>query len=186
MINHFVIMSCILSIDYKWLSLQGVFVSSLYSLSSFLSEFVRFKCLLMEQGEILSESQSAFAQFANNSKRIFNSFEIFHEKLIFSVLFPIFIMVMMMILFCLTNCKLKMIPRTKIVCMSVITFWFLQPDVCKVLFASLSCMQIADEQRLMLDLEVVCWVGNHHFLVRHVTLPAIAVYVVLIPCFISY
>jgi len=102
------------------------------------------------------------------------------------VLFPIFIVLMMMILFCITECKLKMIPRAKIICMCVITFWFLQPDICKVLFASLSCIEIDDELRLMYDLEVKCWEGNHLWLVRHVTIPAIAFYVVLIPSFIAF
>jgi len=140
----------------------------------------------MEQGELLAQPQGTLTQLANNYKKLFNSFEIFHKNVIFSVLFPIFVVLMMMILYCITECKLKMIPRTKIICMSVITFWFLQPDICKVLFASLSCVPIDNELRLMYDLEVVCWEGNHLWLVRYVTIPAIVVYVVLIPSFIAF
>jgi len=52
MINHFVVVTSILSIQYNWVSVLITITDGLHTLSAFLSEFIKFKCLLQSSTQI--------------------------------------------------------------------------------------------------------------------------------------
>jgi len=104
-----------------------------------------------------------------------DAFEMFHKNLILNVVFPLFVIVLiitiMLVLKTCMQCRKSLVlsginvAREKVICISVVTFWFLQPDICKVLFASLACIDVQGEKRLMYDIDIICWQGKHQLLV---------------------
>jgi hypothetical protein len=95
-----------------------------------------------------------------------DAFEMFHKNLILNVVFPLLIITIMLVLKTCMQCRKSLVlAREKVICISVVTFWFLQPDICKVLFASLACIDVQGEKRLMYDIDIICWQGKHQLLV---------------------
>jgi hypothetical protein len=106
-------------------------------MATYMSNFIEFKCVLIKvfgkniEDLILDESKS-------EAELLYN-FEEFYKNLILCLFFPIMVNMVMIILYCLTSFKFVMIPRAKVISIIVISFWFLQPDICRMLFASISC-----------------------------------------------
>ena len=111
MINHFIFMSSILSINYEWISLIKAFLGYMHEICMFFSEFIRFRCIIKV--------------FMQKRKLDITTFEEFHRNTVLTVLFPLFIIFIMVFLNCLFECKLTFIHKTRFICISIITFWFL-------------------------------------------------------------
>ena len=67
------------------------------------------------------------------------NFEEFYKNLILCLAFPIMVNIVMILLYSMATLKFVMISRAKVISIFVISFWFLQPDICRMLFASISC-----------------------------------------------
>jgi len=57
------------------------------------------------------------------------------------------------------------------------------PVIVHKLIASLACRDIEGETRLLYDLDIVCWVGDHVNIVMFCTIPGIIIYIIVIPLF---
>ena len=76
--------------------------------------------------------------------------------------------------------------KDKMVGITVVTFWLLHPDIAHVVFASLSCIDRAGESRLLRDLDVACWQGQHRLLVGLVSIPSILFWVIGLPSYFFF
>ena len=63
MINHFIVVTSILSIEYKWVAVQKTIIEALHKLSAFMSEYIKLKCLLQssDQMEAYVEKKAGIA-----------------------------------------------------------------------------------------------------------------------------
>ena len=88
------------------------------------------------------------------------SFEEFLKNLLLSLVFPfivVFLMVLWRVLILWIRTRKFVIYKTQIINLAGISFWLLQPEVCKVLFASFACIDVEGEQRMLADLDIKCW-----------------------------
>lgn len=85
--------------------------------------------------------------------------------MIFTVLFPFLLLIWVIIVVVVQGViypKGPQILKDKIMSVTVITFWILQPDVARELFKAFTCVKnngFSDEEpsRLYHDLEIICW-----------------------------
>ena len=121
----------------------------------------------------------------------------FFRDLLFAVFSPILMIALLFLLTTISRCLQRTCKRPgtnfaennnkgkdKIVCISVVSFWLFQPDICHILFASLSCTTIQGQPRLLNDLDIVCWKGNHQTFINFVTIPGVLVYVIILPAYL--
>ena len=111
--------------------------------------------------------------------------ENFFRELLFAVASPLLMIALLQLLLTLSSCfKGKFIlEKDKLVCITVVTLWLFQPDICHILFASFSCIEIEGKQRLLSDLDIVCWEGNHQIFFNYITIPGLVIYVLALPAF---
>ena len=63
----------------------------------------------------------------------------------------------------------------------IVVTWLSINDVYRVIFQSVACV----DNRLMQDLEVICWEGTHLIIVLAVTLPSVLAFVIIGPLTIA-
>lgn len=57
------------------------------------------------------------------------------------------------------------------------------PEIWKLLFDSLTCIEVDGSNRLLVDLEIICWEGEHISTIIFMTVPGILIYVIVIPVY---
>ena len=99
----------------------------------------------------------------------------FYKQMIFAAFFP-----MVTVLSMFTMSQIIQILRGQcyiktdiIKCYSLVSFWIFQPEICRVLFLSITCKEYEGKMRLMDDLDIICWEGTHSTMVSLVTIPAL-------------
>ena len=114
--------------------------------------------------------------------------ENFFRELLFAVASPLLMIALLQLLLTLSSCfKGKFVlEKDKLVCITVVTLWLFQPDICHILFASFSCIEIEGKQRLLSDLDIVCWEGNHQIFFNCIIIPGLIIYVLALPAFFCY
>jgi len=80
--------------------------------------------------------------------------------------------------------------------MIVMTLWLIYPDLCHVIFSSMSCINPSDGKknatpfentsRMYRDLDVICWSGHHLYYFVYVTVPGIILWVIGLPMVFYY
>jgi len=110
-------------------------------------------------------------------------------NLLLNIFFP-FVVIFIMIIFSMIlrtvrkeGCKFQLADVANI---TYITLWFLQCEICKVLFSSIACTEVEGEQRLLSNLDIVCWEGWHQYIVTYITIPGILFYVFAFPGFMIW
>ena len=85
----------------------------------------------------------------------------FYREVLIGILSPFCLMFMMQLLVTMRLfCKgVFFIDRDKLSCTFNIIVWFLMPEIWKLLFDSLTCFKIDGSNRLLADLEIICWEG---------------------------
>lgn len=148
-VNHCVLMSAVSDIKYNWSNTVDSMIDYQREVVSYLSKFATFNCLI-------NGTTETDPSLPNTS---------FYNSLLFSVTAPIYFIIWFSLLFILYTI-FKGAPtnlREKWVCMVVVTLWCFHPDVCHMIFATFSCIDVDQTgvSRLFYDLEVACYQGDH-------------------------
>ena len=172
LINHCVIMAAISDIKYYWSPTLSAVVNVQTLLVSLLSRFINFDCILNGTTDLSADNSDSF-----------------YRHLVFTILLPPLSIIGFTVLFGLYQiCRAsKHSLGDQFICMTVVTYWLLLPQICHAVFKSISCVEMGDgESRLSSDMEIVCWEGTHRQIVNLVSLPASVFYLILIPIFFLY
>lgn len=70
--------------------------------------------------------------------------------------------------------------------MIIMLLWLIYPDICHVIFSSLSCIEKEGVQRLYRDLETICWKTEHLRFIMFITVPGLIFWVIGLPAFLFY
>ena len=86
--------------------------------------------------------------------------------------------------------------KHKAVGMIIMTLWLIYPDICHVIFSSLSCINpaagskeptpIEAVSRLYRDLATECWEGDHLYYIIYITIPGLIFWVIGLPAGLYY
>jgi len=66
----------------------------------------------------------------------------------------------------------------------IIASWLFQPDIARAIFASFSCTKIDGEYRLIGQLDIKCFEGEHKWMIIFVAVPGLLVWIVGFPIFL--
>jgi len=138
-----------------------------------LSKFNQFNCLLNGTTDLLTPRADDF-----------------NNMLLFTVLSPIVFIIWFSIIIYFARCiRGASHTITKLWWnMVIVTFWLTHPDICHYVFASFACINVDDsgKSRLFYDLEVVCWEGNHQWMINVLCIPSIIVFIIGMPAFFAW
>ena len=76
--------------------------------------------------------------------------------------------------------------KEKAICMIIMILWLIYPDICHVMFSSISCIEKEGVYRLYRDLEVICWEKEHLKFFSYNTLPGFLLWVIGLPLTLFY
>ena len=99
--------------------------------------------------------------------------------------FPVLLMLCCQVFWALHHkiLKIKTKPWNKIVSTVVILLFLVHPNIVQYMFSNFKCIDIDGENRIIDDLEVVCWNTTHKIISYFIALPCIIVWGLGIPFF---
>jgi hypothetical protein len=102
----------------------------------------------------------------------------------FDLCFPVLITAFFILIRGLANILKSGSPNIQpkmIISVGFITFWFFQCEIVNDLFGTLACVDVKGKKRLLDDLNIICWEGDHMLMVNYLTIPGIIVYIFVMP-----
>ena len=67
--------------------------------------------------------------------------------------------------------------------MMVMLLWITYPDICHIIFTSLSCAKKEGANRLVKNLDTICWEAEHLKFIALISIPGIFIWVIGVPLF---
>eukprot|EP00347_Sterkiella_histriomuscorum_P009503 403340963 len=175
MTNHLQLILLTASFNFDWPQMVLDFFSAVKPVAQVSQQIFSFDCFI--DGRSQDQKQS--------SKSDEGSFRIFYQKLIMMAVFPVLLMLCCQVFWALHHkiLKIKTKPWNKIVSTVVILLFLVHPNIVQYMFSNFKCIDIDGENRIIDDLEVVCWNTTHKILSYFIALPCIIVWGLGIPFF---
>ncbi|CDW91326.1 UNKNOWN [Stylonychia lemnae] len=169
LLNHFQLLLMTTSFDFQWSQQIFSFFSTSKQLATQSTQILSFDCFLdTREGN----------QSSQNSK-------MFYQKLIIIALLPFLLAIACTLIWYIYKqiMRNQVLIASKIMSSLVIILFLVHPSLVTFSFNAFKCKEIDEQERVQVDLEILCWSQEHTFYSCLVALPCIIVWGLGIPFF---
>eukprot|EP00347_Sterkiella_histriomuscorum_P008702 403344080 len=173
MTNHLQLILLTASFNFDWPQMVQEFFQAIKPVAQVSQQLFSFDCFIDTRKD------------SNDQETSNDTFRIFYQKLVMLAVFPI-----LLLLFCQgfwaihhRIMSLKVPPWNKIISTLVILLFLVHPNIVQYMFSNFKCIEIDGENRILDDLQVICWDSTHKIVSYFIALPCIIVWGLGIPFF---
>ena len=106
--------------------------------------------------------------------------KLYYQKMIMYAMLPFTIVLLSLIIWQIFYCAYKKADKSKAgarkIATIIILFFLVHPNIVQYMFNNFNCMDIDDEQRMVNDLNVICWKSEHVSYSLFVALPSLVIW----------
>jgi hypothetical protein len=165
LINYCIIMAAIHNIEYNWTDLVSRILSIEGLPVHYIATNIKFNCLLLGPSQAHADTLMSF-----------------HRTLILTCLSPLLITAWFFIIYFVKNLTSnKKIRYQRLAEVFIMASWLYQPDIARVISASFACTKIDGEYRLIGQTDIICYEGEHKWMMIFVAVPGLLVWIVGFP-----
>eukprot|EP00347_Sterkiella_histriomuscorum_P017868 403347667 len=183
MLNHFQLIMMTSTFDFEWSQQILDFFTESKQVATVSTQIFSFDCFLDTRGtNQTSSDQNPFEYIPTQD----NGFiRIFFQKLVMIALLPIILVLCSFGAWHLIRCisRRQFDVLGKAISSTVIVLFLAHPSIIQYMFFNFKCKEIDGEERVLNDLEVLCWDTQHKFFSYFVALPSIFLWGLGIPFF---
>eukprot|EP00347_Sterkiella_histriomuscorum_P023840 403333206 len=171
--NHLSLLAIATSFNFSWPDKLNEFFSSFKPVSQATQQILSFDCLVADTANITSNSPSGGFAIVRTV----------YIKMTLMAVLPFILAILCFSVWWIISRKKKdaSLLRTKAISSIVIVLFFVYSSIVQSMLDMFNCIDVDGESRLKIDLEVVCYKGQHSFWSLFVAVPGILVWGVGIP-----
>eukprot|EP00347_Sterkiella_histriomuscorum_P006984 403350694 len=183
LLNHFQLIMMTSAFDFEWSQLILDYFNSTKQVATVSTQIFSFDCLI-DKREFQQRNSSEIV-FKYSPLDISSRIRITFVKIILISVLPLMLIACSIVgwQFYKVAFRKAISLFSRVMSTAVIVLFLAHPSIVQFMFLNFKCKDIDGEERLLNDLEVVCWDSSHSIYSYYLAIPSIIIWVLGIPFF---